>query len=767
VALDNAIKCPPPRKDGKVKIKPTYITCCRPYLYSTFQDVKPTRVIVLGNDAAKSVVGRGVPSITVRKGYTWSFEYGCPVFFVMDPAFAMHNDSYREWFEEDMQHALTWAPPPPVWDARAGLVESEQDAKEALEVLATADWVSFDVEAAGLMFNASYRLLSASFTAKVDNNLETFVWTSRGLNTAFNAYKKILESSIPKVGANIRYDGLANQVLYGIHLNNIISDVRLEAKLLDAECSGKLEALAERVGMGGCKEEQEAAMLAGVNKVNAILRSVRTKGANEFNLGLLRAQGIDDKLYPVVNGPYDYEAERWSYAVVEKNQLYSYNARDTLATALVKDSIQPQMEANEALSTVWNDIVLPANEAFQWVEYWGFGVSIPDIMAFSASLDNDIAQAEEKLNEIANRIGCRNVNWRSAAQVGPILFDKLKLPVIEYTNDNEDTYATGGDVLEALVGKHAIIEHLLAFRKADKLQYFGSGMLPHVREDSRIHTSILLDGARSGRSSSIKPNLQNIPKIARKYFVASPGNLLVQLDYKQLELVIAAMVSGDPEMCRIFREGIDFHRFTANVVSQLMWGIPPEAVTGDHRSKVKPVVFGKLYGKTDETLAKDLGCSVATARKVIGSIFDKFSILNRWCKDIQREATRTGVTHTYWNKKKARMRCLPHITSNMKGLRITAENGSYNTPIQGTANDFLLVSLVQIIRRILQDKLPARVCITVHDSIVMEVEQSQAYDVARMAKKIMESQPSAGADVPLTAEVEIGQSWGQLVKVNL
>jgi DNA polymerase I-like protein with 3'-5' exonuclease and polymerase domains len=272
----------------------------------------------------------------------------------------------------------------------------------------------------------------------------------------------------------------------------------------------------------------------------------------------------------------------------------------------------------------------------------------------------------------------------------------------------------------------------------------------------------------SGRTSFSQPNLQTLPrakgsvegKMARDVFVAPIGYKLLEFDYSQLELRVAALLSVDPVMLQVFLDGVDYHRRTAEMISRLAWGVDPDKITEEHRSWAKTVNFGLLYGKTDRSLAKDLGCSVEQAAKIRAAILGRFKLLDRWMKEQITLARKTGYVHTWWDGQTARARSLYKIASNDDAERVHAENASINSPIQGTSSEFCVASISAVVDWILSDAVPAKLILAVHDSLLLEVRDDAVDEVTHAVKDIMTSWNSE--NVPLVVDGKIGQSWGSM-----
>lgn len=279
------------------------------------------------------------------------------------------------------------------------------------------------------------------------------------------------------------------------------------------------------------------------------------------------------------------------------------------------------------------------------------------------------------------------------------------------------------------------------------------------------------------------PNLQNIPrasgspegKMARDCFAAPPGYKLVELDYSQLELRVACLLSGDPKMLEIFRSGVDYHLRTAQLVSMTAWGVDltnnsvSKEDAKEYRTRAKAVNFGALYGKGAGGLAEEWGCSMSKAQEVIDLIMGQFKVLDRWCDDRLREAQKTGVVWTWWDGENARRRPLYRVadkSSENDKSRSVAENGAVNSPIQGTASDFCVSSLTACIDWIEQDRLDGvKLVLPVHDALMFEVRDDMVDEVAHVAAHIMRSWPFG--DVPLVVDCKVGQSWGTMEEYDV
>lgn len=784
VAFDTAIKCFP----GSTKLTESLIRKCRGYLTGVIEEVKPTRIITFGPAANIALFGRSVPPLTARGGY--SFLRGddiggkpIPVFFALPPAHALRNRFVRSWFDKDLIQALTCKTPRLApWDAMAHLVETEEDALRAEADLMMNDWVSFDVETMGLMWTAEFRMISMAVCGSGDE--DPWVWPETSLydpKIRAPLDRLLRTKKLKKVGQNVKYDQLAYRAAFGLQIKPVTGDTRLSRKLLDPEASAKLAVMAELVGMGGLKQDAEAEMADRLKKIKArVKKQWHPKKPEPLDPkaiipGLKLHKRIDAAFRHCADAEeVDAVGDRFKYGLLDKEQLVSYNARDSVATARLEHMLTEQIYQAPQLKRVWDRIVLPAANALERVESWGVGASTSAIMAFDAYCAVKEAEARKTLDHYPG------VNWNAPDQVAKLFFSStanggLGLPAVKKTKGGIKD-STDEEVLEVLKNMHPLAGALLEYRWVTKLRgTYASGMLPHVRDDGRIHPNVKLDGARSGRTSCTDPNLQNIPraetdegKMARDCFIAPPGFKLLEVDYSQLELRIACMLSGDDAMLKIFKSGQDYHQRTAQLVSQYAWGIPPEKVEKKHRSMAKAVNFGVLYGKTAKTLAEEWGVTKAKAQQIVDAIMGNFKKLQAWCAKQEGLASKNGIVHTWWDGELARHRPLFRIAERGNDkAQSTAKNGARNSPIQGTASEFCIASLVDCVDWIDSDNLErdVKLILPVHDALLFEVKESMVDEVACTVHEIMTGHNSN--DVPLTVDFKIGDAWGSMEEYKL
>lgn len=770
VVLDNATKCA-----AAAMPDIEHIAACRPFLAETVAAHKPDRIIAMGEAAIYAFTGRekgpAQNALNFRRAYTWVDVGGklVPVFFVLSPSSGRDNVFIQRYFERDLKWAATaQLPKPKHRDGVFWCVTTKEEAQAAVADAKRAEAFALDAEWAGFLFDPDFRLLCCSIQGLGVG--DTWSWDENALNDeeVFAPLREVLEDAdAPKGGANIKADVHAFWSWKQVRVRGITFDIRLWRKLLDPEASGYLEDMQEFVGMGGGKEEMEEAIAQVEKRIEklAARKASANQNAFEFDASVDAAVrlGFDVKRYAP-------NPRAIAYAFVPKAMLTRYNARDTYSTARIASRFQGELLRSPERMMIWDKVILPAAVAIQRVEEWGVPFDVGAGTLFGQMMQGSLDEALKRIHLTAPKL-----NPGSPQQLAKLLYEDLGLEAGRETDSGAKS--TDEEALDALRDQHPIVGDILTYRHYEKLVGYANDWLGLIRGDGRIHPSIHLDGARSGRTSCSDPNLQNVPrastedgKRARDCFVAPPGYVFVELDYAQLEYRIAAYISRDPEMARIIRSGEDFHLGTAKLVAELAWGITPDKVTDIHRTGAKAINFGLLYGKTDRTLAAELGISEEKAAALRKSILGKFTRLQQWIKEATAYAREHGGCWTYWEGERARWRPLWRIADQSdEGRRraSTAKNGAVNSPIQGTASEFCVASLTKLVNAAVAKKIDAQVILPIHDSIMLLTPEKEAYHTAEAAKAAMLDYPWCTDVVPLGVDIKVGTKWGSLTKFKL
>ncbi len=344
-------------------------------------------------------------------------------------------------------------------------------------------------------------------------------------------------------------------------------------------------------------------------------------------------------------------------------------------------------------------------------------------------------------------------NINSTQQLGHILFEKLELPAYKKTKRG---YSTSAEVLEKLSGYHPIIEQILEYRKLTKLKStYVDGLSKVIGPDGRIHTSFQNTVTATGRLSSVEPNLQNIPVRTelgaemRKMFIASPGNVLVDADYSQIELRLLAHIAGDENMIAGFQSGADIHTATAAQI----FGVPVEMVTKEMRSSCKAVNFGIVYGISSYSLSQDIHVTNKEAKAYMDRYFETYPGIRAYQKSVVEQAKKDGYVSTIMGRR----RWLPELKASNFNVRSSGERMAMNMPIQGTAADIIKLAMIRVQNRLKAEGLTGRLVLQVHDELIVECPEAEGEAVAKLLEEEMENVITM--KVPLVAEAKVGHSW--------
>ncbi len=398
---------------------------------------------------------------------------------------------------------------------------------------------------------------------------------------------------------------------------------------------------------------------------------------------------------------------------------------------------------------LFQNIELPLAKVLGDMELCGFKVNLEGLQDMSLKLGERIKVIE---SEIYNLVGYE-FNLNSPKQLGVVFFEKLGLPAKKKTKSG---YSTNAEVLEDLKDLHPAVSLLLEYRTLAKLKStYADGLQGCVDDDGRIHTTFNQTETRTGRISSLEPNLQNIPvrtnegKHLREFFVAENGKVLVDADYSQIELRVLASMSGDENMISAFKSGVDIHTATAAQV----FGLPVEMVTPVLRSRAKAVNFGIVYGIGAFSLAKDIGVSRKEADNYIKSYLATYPKVSAYMENTINDAKLNGYVTTLFGRK----RYLPELSNSNGMIRAFGERVARNAPIQGTAADIIKLAMVKVFNRLENEVPTAKLILQVHDELIVECDEKDAQKVCDLLKCEMES--AADLAVTLTADAAFGKNW--------
>ena len=492
---------------------------------------------------------------------------------------------------------------------------------------------------------------------------------------------------------------------------------------------------------------------------NAFLRllfSARVRKAGHNIKDLMRAlldEGLptDGFVFDTALAAYLLDAPAGSYDLPRLAQTYlGEELPDVQSVWALQPVLHEKMDA-QAMLPLYTDIELPLCPVLARMEQAGFLVDRKALYDFGESLTSSIEQLQQSIWALAGE----PFNIQSPKQLGSVLFERLMLPAGKKTKTG---WSTNAAVLDKLRGKHPIIEQILDYRTLTKLKStYADGLLKEISADGRIHTNFQMTVTATGRLSSTEPNLQNIPvrrelgAQIRKMFVASPGRVLVDADYSQIELRLLAHIANDETMIAAFRSGEDIHAVTASQV----FGVPLAEVTPLQRSHAKAVNFGIVYGISAFSLAQDIGVFQSEAKAYMDSYFAKYHGVRAYMTRVVEQAKADGYVTTLFGRR----RDLPELKSSNFNLRSFGERVALNMPIQGTAADIIKAAMVRVDARMRAEHLQARLLLQVHDELIVECPAEEAETVKAILVDEMEH--VVDYRVPLLVDAKIGASWAE------
>jgi len=396
-----------------------------------------------------------------------------------------------------------------------------------------------------------------------------------------------------------------------------------------------------------------------------------------------------------------------------------------------------------------DDIETPLVRVLAKMEVAGIGIDRAELKKISEELKTSAAALQGRVQELAGH----EFNVNSTQQLRTVLYDELGLKPGKKTKTG---YSTDAQTLESLRGEHPIIDALLSYREVEKLRStYGENLLAEVAADGRIHASFRQTVARTGRISSDRPNLHNIPvrsdlgKQFRRAFVPAEGYSFLVADYDQVELRVIAHLSGDEGLINAMTSGSDVHR----VVASNVYRVPTEEVTHTQREFCKMVSYGLAYGMEAYGLSQRLGVPVDEAAAIIDSYFGAFPGVKQYMDETVFEARERGATRTEFG----RLRPLPDLHASNYRLRQAAERQAMNAGIQGLAADIFKLALVRLDRSLEDAHLASRLVLQVHDEVIVEVAAGEEAEAGRLTEEALTG--AADLKVPLTISMGFGPSW--------
>ncbi|HGG8095473.1 TPA: DNA polymerase I [Neisseria meningitidis] len=600
-------------------------------------------------------------------------------------------------------------------------VTTEAQFAALLDKLSRADTIGIDTETTSLdAMNASLVGISIAFQAgeavyiPVGHSL-TAAPEQLDLQDVLGRLKPHLENpALKKIGQNLKYDQhvFAN---YGIALNGIAGDAMLASYIIESHLGHGLDELSER--------------WLGLETIT--YESLCGKGAKQI-----------------------------SFADVAIGQATEYAAQDADFALRLEAHLRAQMDAKQL--EMYEKMELPVAQVLFEMERNGVQIDRAELARQSAELGAELMKLEQEAYAAAGQ----PFNLNSPKQLQEILFDKMGIPTKGLKKTAKGGISTNEAVLEQLAPDYPLPKIILQNRSLAKLKSTYTDKLPEMisPKDGRVHTTYAQAVAITGRLASNNPNLQNIPirtaegRRVRRAFTAPQGSVIVSADYSQIELRIMAHLSGDKTLIAAFQNGEDVHRRTAAEV----FGTAPENVSPEQRRYAKTINFGLIYGMGQYGLAKSLGIDNLSAKNFIDRYFARYPGVAEYMQRTKEQAAAQGFVETLFGRRLY----LPDIRNKNANARAGAERAAINAPMQGTASDLIKRAMIDVSRWLSEceaspwdELLQSKLIMQVHDELVLEVVETELDFVKEKLPQIMAKVDGGLLDVPLVAEVGVGENW--------
>lgn len=401
---------------------------------------------------------------------------------------------------------------------------------------------------------------------------------------------------------------------------------------------------------------------------------------------------------------------------------------------------------------LFNEIEMPLSLVLADMELTGIRVDKKYLLNLKEELEAKMKLMQEEIYKLADV----EFNILSPKQLGEVLFDKLKIEYPKKRKKDDTSYSTSKDILDKIKYKNEIVEKVLEYRNLSKLYAnYCVGLLDEIREDGKIHTIFNSCLTRTGRLSSSKPNLQNIPirsdysKLVRKAFIPEDNSILMSSDYSQIELRVFAHMADAKNLQEAFIEDKDIHAKTASDIFK----VPIEQVDKKMRRIAKTVNFGILYGISSFGLSEDLKIDVASAKEFLNNYLNTYQGIKEYMEKEKEEAYQKGYVTTIMNRR----RKIDELKSSNYMVRSSGERMALNTPIQGSAADILKKAMVELYRAMQEKKLKSKILIQVHDELVFNIYNDELEIMKELVKEKMEK--VVKLSVPLKVDIETGNDW--------
>ena len=610
---------------------------------------------------------------------------------------------------------------PPKYELNVTVVDSPEKLKDLQAVLKDAKQISFDTETTS---TDPMRAKMVGISLAVEVGSAFYIPVGHAGSSAQLPVEDVItairpaftDAAIPKIGHNLKYDCL-------MLLNNGI--------------------LVEPLGF-------DTMIAAWVAEPDSRRLGLKTMAEAELNVAMTHIEELIGK-----------GSKQLTMDMVAVEDVAPYAGADAEIPLRLLPILKERLEKQNVYE-VFKNIEMPLIPVLIDMEYTGIAVDVNFFKSYSEELSGRMLEIQK---QIYKEVG-KDFNLNSTQQLSEALFTTLKLkPPDTSKRTKSGHYSTAAGVLEEMKDQHVVVRLILEYREISKLVSTYLDALPRQvnPRTGRVHTSFNQTGSVTGRLASSDPNLQNIPTRTalghkvRNGFVAGPGNLLLSVDYSQIELRIVAHMAQDQAMLAAFKAGQDIHAATAAAI----YNVPLEEVTKDQRRHAKAINFGLIYGMSAFGLTRTTELTLAEAENFVKAYFEKFPGVKTYLDGIRRQAAEQGYVETMLGRR----RYFPVLRNPPNAqIRARAEREAINAPIQGTAADILKVAMIRLPAQLRNNDLAAKMLVQVHDELLLECPQDELDTTIKVVSEVMES--AYKLDIPLETDAAWGSNWGDLKDIT-
>ena len=603
------------------------------------------------------------------------------------------------------------------YDLDVRLVDSEKKLAELTQVLEKAEYLSFDTETtstdpmlADLVGISVSCEPGTAYYIPVGHKTEEPQLSLDTIRAALNPW--FMNDALKKVGHHLKYDCIV-LMNHGFVIKPLFFDTMIAAWLLDPA--------SHRLGL---KLLADIELGISMTHIEELIGS----GKNQLSMANIPAE-----------------------------KVAAYAAADAEVPLKLMQVFKKRLEKNY-LWDVFEKIEMPLVLVLINMERNGIGIDKHFFKEYSNTLSTRMREIEKEIYQILGY----PININSTQQLSKALFTDLALKNPDPSNKTKSGhYSTSASVLEAMRGQHKMVDLVLEYRELSKLVSTYLDALPKQvnPRTNKIHTSFSQTGSVTGRLASSNPNLQNIPTRTelghrvRQGFIAEKGNILISVDYSQIELRVVAHMSQDQAMLEAFRKGMDIHAATAAAI----YNVPIEEVTKDQRRHAKAINFGLIYGMSAFGLSRSTDLTLAEAENFVKTYFERFPSVKAYLDSIRKQAASEGYVETLLGRR----RYFPNLSHPANAqIKAREEREAINAPVQGTAADIMKIAMINLEPAIQKANLQAKMLIQVHDELVLECPEGEKQDTIDLVKKIMEN--AYHLDIPLSTDARFGSNWAEL-----